>query len=110
MDPSCPPSLHGRDTAARRYDAWFAIGWGARAWPVEAAAVLDAIGAKSRRVLDVGCGTGRLAALLAARGATVIGVDVDPGMLSSRPTAFPGGSCAATRHGYPSLTKASTLR
>ena len=30
-----------REAAARRYDGWFDSGWGARAWPVEAAAVLN---------------------------------------------------------------------
>jgi SAM-dependent methyltransferase len=33
------------------------------------------------RVLDAGCGTGRVAIELAARGFTVVGVDSDPGML-----------------------------
>lgn len=34
-----------------------------------------------RRVLDAGCGTGRVAIELAARGYAVAGVDLDPGML-----------------------------
>lgn len=34
-----------------------------------------------RRVLDAGCGTGRVAVELAARGYEVVGVDLDPGML-----------------------------
>lgn len=34
------------------------------------------------RILDVGCGTGRHAAMIAARGAHVVGVDSDPGMLA----------------------------
>jgi SAM-dependent methyltransferase len=36
-----------------------------------------------RRVLDAGCGTGRVAIELAARGYDVVGVDLDPGMLAS---------------------------
>jgi SAM-dependent methyltransferase len=35
------------------------------------------------RVLDAGCGTGRVAIELAARGFSVVGVDVDPAMLSA---------------------------
>ncbi|MEV3905765.1 class I SAM-dependent methyltransferase [Mycobacterium sp. NPDC050551] len=35
------------------------------------------------RVLDAGCGTGRVAIALADRGHTVVGVDVDAGMLSA---------------------------
>lgn len=36
-----------------------------------------------RRVLDAGCGTGRVAIELAHRGYDVVGVDVDPGMLDT---------------------------
>lgn len=36
-----------------------------------------------RRVLDAGCGTGRVAIELAARGYEVVGVDLDPGMLAA---------------------------
>ncbi len=35
------------------------------------------------RVLDAGCGTGRVAVELAARGFSVVGLDVDPTMLSA---------------------------
>lgn len=34
-------------------------------------------------VLDAGCGTGRVGIELARRGATVVGVDLDPGMLDT---------------------------
>ncbi len=45
--------------------------------------LLDLVGdVTGRRVLDLGCGTGRHAADLAARGAAVIGVDADADMLS----------------------------
>ena len=36
-----------------------------------------------RRVLDAGCGTGRVAIELAARGYEAVGIDVDPGMLGA---------------------------
>ncbi len=36
---------------------------------------------QGRRVLDLGCGTGRYCVLLAERGAEVLGVDPSPGML-----------------------------
>jgi SAM-dependent methyltransferase len=36
-----------------------------------------------RRVLDAGCGTGRVAIELAARGHEVVGVDLDDGMLAA---------------------------
>lgn len=39
--------------------------------------------AGGRRVLDAGCGTGRVAVELAARGFDVVGVDLDPGMLGA---------------------------
>jgi SAM-dependent methyltransferase len=41
------------------------------------------------RVLDAGCGTGRVAIELADRGFSVVGVDVDPGMLSAARTKRP---------------------
>ncbi|WP_372668029.1 GrpB family protein [Amycolatopsis kentuckyensis] len=46
-------------------------------------AILDLAGDVSgRRVLDVGCAAGHLSALLAGRGADVLGVDVSAGMVS----------------------------
>lgn len=45
------------------------------------------------RVLDAGCGTGRLAALLHAKGIRVTGLDASPAMLAraARDAAFPAG-------------------
>ena len=42
-----------------------------------------------RRVLDAGCGTGRVAIELARRGLDVVGVDVDAGMLAVARRAAP---------------------
>ena len=41
------------------------------------------------RVLDAGCGTGRIAIELASRGYTCVGVDVDPTMLAEAERAAP---------------------
>jgi SAM-dependent methyltransferase len=52
-----------------------------RARPTYPAALIDALLAEGAgRVLDVGCGTGIAGALLAARGCTVLGVEVDERM------------------------------
>jgi 2-polyprenyl-3-methyl-5-hydroxy-6-metoxy-1,4-benzoquinol methylase len=42
----------------------------------------DLVALAPRRVLDIACGTGRLAAPLAARGLDVLGVELDPRMAS----------------------------
>ena len=41
-------------------------------------------------VLDAGCGTGRVAIELAARGVDVVGVDLDPAMLAEARAKAPG--------------------
>jgi SAM-dependent methyltransferase len=42
------------------------------------------------RVLDAGCGTGRVAAELHRRGVDVVGVDIDPSMLATARARTPG--------------------
>lgn len=80
-----------RVDAGRRYDSWFQTGWGRWAWRVESSVLLRALGPLAgRRIAEVGCGTGRLAALLAGRGAAVVGVDADPAMLAVAATRVPG--------------------
>jgi SAM-dependent methyltransferase len=61
----------------------------------------------ARSVLDVGCGTGTLALLLAARGIAVTGVDPAGAMLD-RARAKPGGSAVTWVHGV--LDDAPPLR
>jgi len=69
--------------AACRYDNWFDQHWGHYAWRIESTAVLRAVGPMSGRwVADVGCGTARLTTMLAARGASVVGIDLDSAMLA----------------------------
>jgi len=62
-----------RDAQARQYEA---IAGGPYHEVVEIGATLDHLGARpGERVVDLGCGTGRLAARIAAAGARVTGVD-----------------------------------
>jgi SAM-dependent methyltransferase len=44
------------------------------------ALIADLLAARPKSALDVGCGTGKAAVLLAARGVAVLGVEVDPKM------------------------------
>jgi SAM-dependent methyltransferase len=61
----------GFGAAAERYD---------RSRPSYPPELIDAIDPAGRDVLDVGCGTGIASALLAARGARVLGVEIDARM------------------------------
>lgn len=54
------------------------------------ARLLDAMVAPRSRVLDAGCGTGRVGAALAARGHTVVGVDADPALVEAARVDHPG--------------------
>ncbi len=47
------------------------------------ARLIDAMVPPRSRVLDAGCGPGRLGAELHARGHTVVGVDVDPALIAA---------------------------
>lgn len=73
----------GREDRASRYDAWFDSDWGRYAWAVESRVLRDRIGdVAGRRVLDVGCGTGRAGASVHVADAYVVGVDPDPAMVA----------------------------
>lgn len=54
------------------------------------ARLLDAMLARRSRVLDAGCGPGRVGAELAARGHVVVGVDADPELIAAARTDHPG--------------------
>ncbi len=54
------------------------------------ARLVDAMIGRGSRVLDAGCGPGRVGADLAARGHTVVGVDVDPLLVEAAQADHPG--------------------
>jgi SAM-dependent methyltransferase len=54
------------------------------------ARLLDAMVAPRSRILDAGCGTGRLGAELAARGHRLVGVDADPELIEAARIDHPG--------------------
>ena len=53
------------------------------------ARLADAMAPRAARILDVGCGQGRLGAYLAARGHRVTGVDLDPHLVERARQACP---------------------
>ncbi|TCC00399.1 class I SAM-dependent methyltransferase [Micromonospora zingiberis] len=54
------------------------------------ARLLDTLVPPRSRILDAGCGTGRVGAELAARGHTVLGVDADPVLIEAARADHPG--------------------
>jgi len=54
------------------------------------ARLLDALLPRGARVLDAGCGPGRVAGALHERGHDVLGVDVDPDLIAAARTDHPG--------------------
>jgi 2-polyprenyl-3-methyl-5-hydroxy-6-metoxy-1,4-benzoquinol methylase len=54
------------------------------------ARLVDAMVAPGSRVLDAGCGPGRLGAVLHEKGHTVVGVDVDPKLIAAAEVDHPG--------------------
>jgi 2-polyprenyl-3-methyl-5-hydroxy-6-metoxy-1,4-benzoquinol methylase len=54
------------------------------------ARLVDAMVQRGARVLDAGCGPGRLAGALHGRGLDVTGVDVDPELIEAAQTDHPG--------------------
>ncbi len=88
---------------AASYDRWFDSPWGRYSFDIESGAVLEAVSSLSSdlRVLDVGCGTGRLTSRLEASGATVVGLDLDPAMLAVAATRTRGRLILGDAHGIP---------
>jgi SAM-dependent methyltransferase len=54
------------------------------------ARMIDAMLARGSRVLDAGCGPGRVGAHLARAGHDVVGVDVDPVLIAAATEDYPG--------------------
>jgi SAM-dependent methyltransferase len=54
------------------------------------ARLVDAMLPRGSRVLDAGCGPGRVGAFLAAAGHTVVGVDADPVLIAAAEADHPG--------------------
>lgn len=55
------------------------------------ARLIDAMAPRGARILDAGCGQGRLGGYLAGRGHQVVGVDIDPYLISVARSRQPGG-------------------
>lgn len=54
------------------------------------ARMIDAMVARQSRILDAGCGPGRVGAILYKHGHTVVGVDVDPTLIDAAQIDHPG--------------------
>jgi len=54
------------------------------------ARLVDALVPRGARILDAGCGPGRLAGALQRRGHDVVGVDVDPALIAAAEVDHPG--------------------
>lgn len=54
------------------------------------ARLIDAMASRGARILDAGCGPGRVGGYLAAAGHDVVGVDVDPALIAAAEEDHPG--------------------
>lgn len=90
-----PMGTRWQDTDAPRgeeYDArWARLAASGQSIHGEADLVDDLLGGRGgSRVLDAGCGTGRVAIELSRRGHSLVGVDADTGMLDAARAKEPG--------------------
>ena len=75
--------------AAMDWDASTYEGRGTFVWEM-AADLMDLLGpVRGERILDVGCGTGHLAARIAGCGADVLGIDASPSMIEHARSNYP---------------------
>ncbi len=73
------------------------------------ARLIDAMAKRNARILDAGCGSGRTAAALFARGHFVVGVDIDATLIAAAREDHPGPrwvradlvDLELSSHGYP---------
>jgi demethylmenaquinone methyltransferase/2-methoxy-6-polyprenyl-1,4-benzoquinol methylase len=82
------------ESTARRYDRGMRLLSRGRIATVYTA-LAELAATSTRRVLDLGCGTGGVALACAARGAAVVGIDINADMLEvarSKPLPFGGGT------------------
>lgn len=56
------------------------------------ARLIDAVAERESRILDAGCGTGRVGGYLLRRGHTVVGTDVDPVLIGHAIADYPEGA------------------
>ncbi|MET0423815.1 MAG: class I SAM-dependent methyltransferase [Actinoplanes sp.] len=56
------------------------------------ARMIDAMAPRGARILDAGCGTGRVGGVLAQAGHEVVGVDLDPALIEVAVKAHPGAT------------------
>ncbi len=88
--PACDdPGVDETDVWSPLAAQWAAL-WGSFADPARQALLRACHVGPGTRVLDVGCGSGELLALAAARGAVVSGADAAPGMVALARRAAPG--------------------
>jgi SAM-dependent methyltransferase len=81
------------------------------------ARLIDAMVTRNARILDAGCGPGRVGAELAARGHTVVGVDADPALIEAAIADHPGARWLVAdlseldlaAHGEPELFDAAVI-
>jgi len=91
--PNVPPSLRDAwDAEARRWIAWARTPGHDSYWQFHRDAFLVGLPAPPRRVVDVGCGEGRLTRDLARLGYEVIGVDGSPTLVAAARAADHAGT------------------